>query len=191
DTTVRRLRLPGGGEMVLSDTVGFIDRLPHQLVAAFKATLEEIIEADLLIHVVDISGDDVEQRIESVERVLDEIGAGNRQELMVYNKADLIPNASLHNLPFDLPEGVMVSAMTGQGLEQLMEKIESILYEETVEISVTIPYDRGDILNKLYKRGLILKREESEHGVVIEVKGQISIINSVINELQGEQRDHG
>ncbi|MGE5417473.1 MAG: GTPase HflX [Acidobacteriota bacterium] len=191
DTTVRRLRLPGGGEVVLSDTVGFIDRLPHQLVAAFRATLEEIIQADLLIHVVDVSGEDAEERIASVEKVLDEIGATARQEIMVYNKADLLPNSDIQQLPYDLPEGIMVSAVTGQGIEELMGKLEEVVFEATVETSITIPHNRGDIVNRLYKRGLVLKREEGDDGVILDVKGQVSVINAVINEIEGDQRDHG
>ena len=119
DTLIRRIRLGRNVPVLISDTVGFIKKLPHQLVSAFRATLEEVVEADLILHVIDVSDPDHEEKREVVLDVLKEIGAGGHPMLTVYNKVDLVPQESVP----DLPDGLLVSATTGDGLERLVQEI--------------------------------------------------------------------
>ncbi len=118
DTLIRRIKVPGNSTVLLSDTVGFIRKLPHQLVSAFRATLEEVVESDLILHVIDASDPHREDKRKVVLDVLKEIGAGDHAQLTVYNKADLLPDPSR-----ELADGILVSAVTGQGLERLLEEI--------------------------------------------------------------------
>ncbi|SHH05189.1 GTP-binding protein HflX [Thermosyntropha lipolytica DSM 11003] len=122
DTTTRRIKLKGGREVLITDTVGFIQDLPHHLVAAFRSTLEETVYADILLHVVDISDPEYLSKIETVEKVLKDLGADNQEILTVYNKVDL-----LEGIPHENPNGIYISARTGKGLEVLLEKIAGML----------------------------------------------------------------
>jgi GTP-binding protein HflX len=127
DPLVRRARVGAGRDVLLVDTVGFIQKLPHQLVAAFRATLEEVVEADLLLHVMDASAEDVEEREAAVNAVLEEIGAGNRPTLQVLNKSDLLPSARIESLRAARPEAVFVSARGRTGFDALKNRIETRL----------------------------------------------------------------
>jgi GTPase len=162
DPTIRRLKLPGKVQVMLADTVGFIHRLPHMLIDAFKATLEEVRTADLLLHVVDASSPLAEERIEVVERVLDEIGVGNTQRLMVLNKADLLEN------PPHVPPGVdmiTISALKRERLDRLLDAIARTFRALREEVTVTLPAIRGDLVAMARRDGEILS-EEYENGVV-------------------------
>ena len=168
DPTTRRARLSGGQELLLTDTVGFVQRLPTTLVAAFRATLEEVAEADLLVHVVDASSPTMLRQVEAVDQVLQEIGAGDRPTIIALNKIDKIPfNATLklNGSPADLPvklEGkaselpiVCVSALDGTGIDDLLRCISDNLRAQFVPLNVVIPYDRGDLVAQFHQYGII------------------------------------
>src|SRR6185503_18499826 len=128
DPTTRRLRLPTNQNVLLTDTVGFIRKLPHRLVEAFKATLEEVVQADLLLHVVDLSHPQAEEQIGAVNMVLDEIGASGKPTLMVFNKTDRVENGELKDRYLDqFPNSVAVSATTGEGFSALLGELGSRL----------------------------------------------------------------
>jgi GTPase len=154
DPTTRRLDL--AGEIVLlTDTVGFVRRLPHQLVESFKSTLEEVVEATLLVHVVDASAPDVEEQIEAVHAVLREIGAAQRPELLVFNKLDLAgPGAQ--TLSAEHEAAVTVSAATGEGIEHLLEVVSTRLRALDPVIELAVPFARGEVMAALHSEGEIL-----------------------------------
>jgi GTP-binding protein HflX len=162
DPTIRRLKLPDRMQVMLADTVGFIHRLPHMLVEAFKATLEEVRTADLLLHIVDASSPLADERIEIVDRVLEEIGADAMPRIIVLNKADLLEN------PPRMPHGfetVTISAFKREGLDRLLSAIRSHFSRMREEVRVTIPVIRGDLLAMARRDGEILS-EEYRDGVV-------------------------
>jgi GTPase len=162
DPTIRRLKLPGNAQVMLADTVGFIHRLPHMLVEAFKSTLEEVRVADLLLHVVDASSPLAGERIAVVDHVLEEIGAGGTPRLMVFNKADLLEHASYRAQAFD---AIQVSALRRQGLEHLLAAIARSFSGLREEIAVKLPVMRGDLIAMARRDGEILS-EEYTNGVV-------------------------
>ncbi len=165
DPTVRRLDLPGGERALLVDTVGFIHRLPHQLVEAFKSTLEEVRRADLLLHVVDATNPEAEQQIGIVERVLDEIGAGATPTMLAWNKIDRCQDGPPRDVAAhpQIVEVVSISAATGQGLGELLATIERWIDRARVQIEVTIPADRGDLLAWVHRSAKVLS-ERYEDG---------------------------
>lgn len=165
-STTRRLRLPSGQEILLSDTVGFVQRLPHQLVEAFRSTLEEIAEADLLLHVVDASDPDVATRMQAVRQVLAQIpGATEIPELLVLNKADLADPVALRRLENLHPEAVTTSAATGMGIGTLAEAIAANLDRLTVEVDLMLPFDRGDLLAGIHRNGRVIKEDVTPDGM--------------------------
>ncbi|HXY91101.1 MAG TPA: GTPase HflX, partial [Acidimicrobiia bacterium] len=145
DPTTRRLRLPGGETVLLSDTVGFVRRLPHQLVEAFHSTLEEVVDADLLVHVVDGASTDADDQIDAVHRVLHDIGAGAVPELLVVNKSDVADASRLHALLVAHPGAVAVSAATGAGSERLLDAVATRLRALVPIVELQVPYERGDV----------------------------------------------
>ena len=155
DPRTRRLQLPGGETVLVSDTVGFVRKLPHQLVEAFRSTLEVVAESDLLVHLVDASAPDPGAQIDAVRTVLAEIGAGDVPELLAFNKADLSPEAKrladLH------PGAVAISAATGEGLGALTEAMADRLRARTAAVELVVPYDRGDVLAAVHREGEVLE----------------------------------
>ena len=170
DSTVRQLELPSGSMSLVSDTVGFVRRLPHQLVEAFRSTLEEVGEADLLLHVVDASGGDPDRHIEAVRQVLREIDAGDIPEILVINKTDVAdPNAVTRLLR--LFEGsVAVSASTGEGIGALGESIASDLAVGTEEVELIVPYERGDVLAAVHRSAEVISQEHVDTGSYIKAR---------------------
>ena len=159
DPTTRRLRLPTRQEVLLSDTVGFIRKLPHQLVEAFKATLEEVTEADLLLHVVDISHPLAEEQMAAVDVVLKEIGAHDKPTIIVFNKIDRLPRQEVAARFFERhPQAVAISALTGQGLPTLLEEIVRHLRPARQCVRVAIPHERADLIARLHAVGHIVER---------------------------------
>jgi len=155
DPRVRRLDLPGGEAVLLSDTVGFVRKLPHHLVEAFRSTLEVVAESDLLVHVVDASAVDPDAQIDAVRTVLAEIGAGDVPELLVYNKID--------KAMIDVPWGaVAISALTGEGVDKLLRTIADRLRAIETVIELLVPYDRGDVLAALHREGEVLVEAHEE-----------------------------
>jgi GTP-binding protein HflX len=151
DPTVRRVKLPRGRAATMSDTVGFVSKLPHDLVASFRSTLEEVALASLVLHVADAAAPDVEYQVAAVREVLGEIGAGHIPEVLALNKVDLLSEVSRARLQRRFPDGVPVSAVTGEGLEQLLARVEEILPSPPVEVDLVVPYDRQDVVARLYR----------------------------------------
>jgi len=167
DPRTRRLALPGGETVLVSDTVGFVRKLPHQLVEAFRSTLEEVREADLLLHVVDGSAIDPEAQIEAVRAVLDEIGASDVPELLVVNKADL--GQSARRLAEHHHGAVVASALTGQGFEELLRTMGDRLRASDRVVELMVPFDRGDILAAVHREGEVVGETHGEGATVVHV----------------------
>ncbi len=163
DPTTRRLALPGGEPVLLSDTVGFVRNLPHGLVEAFKGTLEVAALADYLVHVVDASAPDPEGQIAAVREVLSEIDAAEVPELMVFNKADLAPDIAAE-LVDEHVGSVAVSASTGAGIELFLRALADRLRALTTVIDLSIPYDRGDVLASVHREGEVVSTTEAPDG---------------------------
>ena len=171
DPTVRRARTADGRDYTLVDTVGFVRDLPHQLVEAFRSTLEEVADADLLVHVVDGSHPDPEGQIAAVRAVLADVqGAAEVPELIVVNKADIADPEVLDRLVRTHRHSIVVSARTGVGLEQLLELIAERLPRPELPIEVLLPYDRGDLLSRLHERGEVLLTEHTPNGTRVVAK---------------------
>lgn len=168
DPTVRRLRLPSGREALLADTVGFIRKLPHALVAAFRATLEGIAEARLLVHVADAAHPAGAEQIRAVETTLGELGVLDRPRLLAWNKTDLPAAAALpERSPACHPEEVRISARTGEGLATLLEKIDAMLGEPFPSVEALVPWARYELVSEAYARGSVSAREDTGAGVRI------------------------
>jgi GTP-binding protein HflX len=175
DPTTRGLEL-SGRDYLLTDTVGFIEKLPHQLVESFKATLEETVLADLIVHVVDAS-ESGERRlvdIKAVDEVLEEIGSGEKPRLLVLNKADLLSEDQRHEVTLAHPEAVLASAIDGEGLDRLQEQIEAAFEETLAEIELLVPYSEGGRLHELHEVAGDLVRTEREDGVLVRAKVPVS-----------------
>ena len=168
DPTTRRVTLPGGTVVLLTDTVGFIQKLPTGLIAAFRATLEEVVEADLLLHVIDASHPQALEQARAVYATLKEIDAGDIPMINVLNKIDRFadPSAACDALGH-LDDSVAVSALTGMGLDTLLSHIEEVLEAEMVRVDVIIPFDRGELVGMFHERGLIDTEEYHESGTRI------------------------
>ena len=164
DPTTRRATTPDGRTFTLTDTVGFVRHLPHQLVEAFRSTLEEVSEADLVLHVVDGSHPDPEGQIRAVRQVLAETGAGDLPEIIAINKADIADPVELTRLRTLEPRSVIVSARTGEGLSELLEMIAAELPRPAVEVSALVPYTRGDLVSRVHEHGEVLELEHTDTG---------------------------
>jgi GTP-binding protein HflX len=167
DPTVRKSQTPDGRPYTLADTVGFVRNLPHQLVEAFRSTLEEIAASDLIVHVVDASHPDPASQIETVRNVVGEVGASNVLELIVFNKIDLVDETTRLALRGLEPGALEVSARSGEGIEELLAKIAELLPEPNVRVRVLIPYSRGDLVSRLHLNSKIDELEYVEEGTRI------------------------
>jgi GTP-binding protein HflX len=169
DATTRRLELPGGEAVFLTDTVGFVRKLPHQLVEAFRTTLDVVVDADLLVHVVDSSALDPFGDIDAVRGVLREIGAEDVPELYAFNKADTDPVAAAR-LAAREEGAVAVSAVTGEGIEDLLAAIGRRLRSSARVVSLVVPFDRGDALAMAHREGEVLDESSDERGWRLRVR---------------------
>ncbi len=169
DPTTRRLSLPGGEPVLLTDTVGFVRRLPHGLVEAFKSTLEMAGEADLLVHVVDSSAADPQGQMDAVRLVLAEIGADQVPELIVFNKADLDPTETKVFVSRN-PGSVGVSAATGAGIDDLLQALADRLRALANVVELFIPYDRGDVLAAVHREGEVISTADEDTGVRVRAR---------------------
>lgn len=168
DPTTRQLTLPMGQQIVLTDTVGFIQKLPTDLVAAFRATLEEISEADLLIHVVDISQTDALLQRKTVLETLSNIGAGNIPVITVYNKIDRLDEETMDFvLPLLEPQPFLISALNGTGLDKLVDSISEQLYERYERVTVMLPYEHGNLVSIFHEKGHVNTVEHLPQGIRI------------------------
>jgi GTP-binding protein HflX len=178
DPTTRSLEL-SGRDYLLTDTVGFIEKLPHQLVEAFKATLEETVLADLILHVVDAS-EPRERRLldmRAVDEVLDEIGAGEKPRLLVLNKADLLGEEEREEVGLAHPDAVLVSAVGGEGLDRLRERVEAAFEETLAEVELLVPYAEGARLHELHEVAGSLERTDRADGVLVHAKVPVAEIH--------------
>ena len=178
DPLLRRVTLPNRLEMVLSDTVGFVRKLPHDIVAAFRATLEEVRESDLLLHVIDVSSARWKEQASAVEEVLRELTAQNKPAINVYNKADLLP-AGTNPAGLTGTNGVLVSARTGFGLRELEGLIALELESFTMRLELKVPYDRAGLLSRLHDQGRIKAKSFENDGVLLEVEVPRSAVRSL------------
>jgi len=163
DPTTRRLELPFGRDALMTDTVGFVRKLPHQLVEAFQSTLEEVGESTLLLHVVDGSRDP-ERQLDAVNTVLGGLGAAEKPALIFMNKVDLLTDIQLKNLEERWPDAVFGSAVTNQGIDDLLERISEELSKLKVEVELSIPFDKGDLVARVHEEGEVLSESYTESG---------------------------
>jgi len=170
DPTVRRLKLPGGRRCTISDTVGFVGKLPHDLVEAFRSTLEEVSLAELVVHVADASSRDLADQIEAVRRVLEEIGAGSIPEVLVLNKIDSLSGSERARAARRYPGSVPVSALTGEGIEGLLEVLEVTLPHPPVAVELLVPYGREDVIALLYRESEVQSTAHDEVGTVVQAR---------------------
>ncbi len=172
DPITRRVNLPGSHTTLFTDTVGFIQKLPTQLVAAFRATLEEISSADLLIHVADVTHANSAAQLTAVQETLDEIGAGDIPTIIALNKIDLLPDPSAAQQALvESTHAFAISAVTGEGLSALLHAVESLLYESSNKITVRIPYKEGKLISLFYDHGQVIHASHKADHIII--NGQI------------------
>lgn len=166
DPTTRRVRLPDGGEVLFTDTVGFVQKLPTDLVAAFRATLEEITEADLIVHVVDVTHPQAERQVAVVEQTLEDLGAAAVPTLIVLNKMDKLEDAARLDV---VAEGniVAVSALTGLGREEMLRRVAAMLSERQVPVRLLIPYSQSATLASIFRGGSVQEQEHIAEGTLV------------------------
>lgn len=169
DPTTRRVVLPDGWAILLTDTVGFIRNLPTHLVAAFRATLEETVEADFLIHVVDADHPHRDLQMQAVEEVLEELGAADKPTITVFNKSDLVKDQyELRERVVNTPNSVYLSAKTREGIPQLMDRVVKTLEGLLIPVRLCVPYDRSDLVAQCYEYGRVLRADYREDGIFVE-----------------------
>ncbi|MDP4609553.1 MAG: GTPase HflX [Opitutales bacterium] len=168
DPTSRRCLLPNGQPMVVTDTVGFVRNLPHRLVDAFKATLEEAVISNFLIHVLDVNSPEFEAHAETTLKVLNELGAGDKKIITVFNKVDDLWDESTRNgLIFQFPDAHFISAKTGEGLPELLQKMEAIVESEFKQLRLLIPHERYDLVARIHREGGVRKEEARDEGTYL------------------------
>ena len=167
DATVRRSITPDGRLFTLSDTVGFVRNLPHQLVEAFRSTLEEVGQSDVIVHVVDASHPDPGAQLTTVRDVIGELGARDIPEIVVFNKSDLADDDQRLLIRGLEPTGIFVSARTGEGIDELMARIAELLPAPEVELRLLVPYDRGEVISRLHVQGRVLSTDYREDGTLV------------------------
>jgi len=178
DATVRKSVTPSGRPFTFTDTVGFVRSLPHELVEAFRSTLEEVADADVIVHVVDASHPDPGSQLQTVHDVIGDLGAREIPEIVVFNKADLIGMGETVLLRGLAPRALFVSAKTGEGIDLLMERIDELLPKPSVPLTLRIPYDRGDLVATLHAHGSVQQIEYSEEGTDISVLVEPSMVHT-------------
>ncbi len=188
DSTLRRFKLPGGKQAIITDTVGFIRNLPHQLIASFRATLEEIRQADIILHLIDSSQDNIEERIQIVKDVLQDIEVKSKTSLLVFNKIDLLSENKRNFLESSYPEAYFISARQGRGIEALLLKLEEIIYNQLVEVSGILPYDQAGLIEVIHQRGSVENEEYSQEGILIEALVPGDIASRLENLLRKQEK---
>ncbi|CAN5130528.1 GTPase HflX [soil metagenome] len=167
DATVRKSITADGRPFTYTDTVGFVRNLPHQLVEAFRSTLEEVGQSDVIVHVVDASHPDPGAQLATVRDVIGELGARDIPEVVVFNKSDLADDDQRLLIRGLEPTGVFVSARTGEGIEELLERIAEVLPAPEVELTLLVPYDRGEVISRLHVQGRVLSTDYREDGTLV------------------------
>jgi GTP-binding protein HflX len=176
DATTRQLELPGGRIATLTDTVGFIHKLPHGLVEAFKSTLDETRDVDLLVHVVDASHPDHEAQVKAVDEVLGELEVANKPQVRVYNKIDLLSDDEVARLKRRAPSGVFVSAATGEGLAALLDRISVEAARDSVPMELLVPHTRGDVVRMAHELAEVTSQESEEDGYRLQVRAPRPVV---------------
>lgn len=185
DTTVRKVKLKNGNEILLSDTVGFIRKLPHDLVASFKSTLSESIEADILLHVIDASHPNFKAQIEAVMAVLNDIEIADKPMIMVFNKVDKIQYEERKSaLRKNYPESIFISALTGDGLEDLKLKISDIISKSHVTKTVSIPQIDGKLLAYIYSSSNVLKQSEVGDEIILTFEAPNEVASKIESDIK-------
>lgn len=179
DPTVRRVETGKGPDFTLSDTVGFVRQLPHHLVDAFRSTLEEVTEADLILHVADGSHPDPLDQIRTVREVIADIGGARVPELLVLNKADAASEGTLADLLEAEPGAVVVSARTGEGVDGLLDRVVKELSAAAPEIEVLVPYSEGGLLSRIHDEGAVLAEEHKEEGTRVTARVNSSLLTAL------------
>ena len=179
DPTTRRLDLPSGRSVTLTDTVGFIAKLPHDLVEAFKSTLEEVALADLVVHLVDTAQQDPAGQVDAVRKVLAEVGAGDVPELLVLNKVDLVDDLSRARLMRQFPGAPLISAATGEGVDELLVEIAARLPHPDVYLTAVLPFQRGDLVDRAYREGEVLEVEHQAEGTRLVVRAPAALAHAL------------
>jgi GTP-binding protein HflX len=179
DLTTRKLILPPAQEVLLTDTVGFIRNLPHHLVAAFRGTMEEVVAADLLLHVIDCAHRSWENQSQTVNQVLKELGAGSKPCLPVFNKIDKIGQATRRRLDYQFPEAVQVSALTGEGLDKLVSTVKQRLAGGWRKITLRLPYAQSHLRALVLRRGRLLKESYGQKIITLQVELPPKIIGQI------------
>jgi GTPase len=187
DPTTKRVRLPGGRVVLFTDTVGFIKKLPHNVVASFRATLEGIAEADVILHVADMSHPMVRAQIEITEKVLHEQGAGDTPSLLVWNKADLVTDPLFPEDKMSR-EFLAVSARTGFGIHRLLLCVEGLVNKELVPACLVIPYERSELVNEIYTHGQVNMALHTDEGTELHALIPLSLGEKLRNYIKGPVR---
>ena len=183
DPAVRQAKLPNGTQITLTDTVGFVRHLPHQLVDAFRSTLEEVLDADLILHVVDGRDPEPGRQIAAVREVLAEIGGGDVPELVVINKADAADPIEVKGLRLVERRSVVVSARTGEGIGDLLAEVERLLPRQPRDVSALVPYARGDLLARIHADGEVLAVRHTDAGTEIRARVPADLVNELAEHL--------
>ena len=179
DPTTRRIALPGRRRAVISDTVGFVGKLPHDLVEAFRSTLEEVALADLIVHVADATSSALDEQVDAVRRVLGEIGAGGIPELLALNKIDRVAGSARARLAGRFPGSVAVSALTGEGADGLLEEIGARVPHPPVEVLLLVPFGREDVTARLYREAEVLSKETDTDGTLIRARVGLRLLSAI------------
>jgi len=170
DATVRKSSTPDGRPFTYSDTVGFVRNLPHQLVEAFRSTLEEVQGSDVIVHVVDGSHPDPAAQLSTVRDVIGEVDGRDIPEVVVFNKSDLVDDGQRLVLRGLVPDAIFVSARTGEGIDELRARLASLLPEPEVELDLLVPFERGDVVSHLHEQGRVLSTDYVEEGTHLRVR---------------------
>jgi GTP-binding protein HflX len=179
DPTTRRIELPGRRRAVISDTVGFVSKLPHDLVEAFRSTLEEVTLADLIVHVADATSETLDEQQDAVRRVLGEIGAGDIPEILVLNKIDLVAGSKRARLAGRFPGSVAVSALTGEGSDELREEISARIPRPPVKVTLLVPFGREDVTARLYREAEVLSTGPDTDGTIVHARVGLRTLSAV------------
>jgi GTPase len=180
DPTTRKVTLSEGQKILVTDTVGFIRKLPHDLVDAFRSTLEETVLADILIHVLDISHPEVEEQYKITMEVLEELGAGDKPMIVIFNKIDLLSNSlAISNIETNHPDALYISTKTEEGIESISDKIEALLNRDKKIINLQIPVDRYDLISMIHREGTVLQEEYNDNESIIKARVPVKIFNKL------------
>ncbi|MFW6000995.1 MAG: GTPase HflX [Halanaerobium sp.] len=185
DSTMRKLELPVGRTLIISDTVGFISKLPHQLVASFRTTLEEIENADILLHIIDSSDPEKEKNINVVNKELDRLAPKSAKIIKIFNKIDLLNPSELQDLKLIYPDSVFISALKSIGRDNLIDQLNNIVKEKMIKVQLNLPYDKANWIEKIHNNGKVLKEEYQKNNIFLEAL----IPESTANKLKKYSRE--